>query len=97
MTGETGKKESMPVYADRARRLSNEQAREGSLRNGPGELPAAGRRGAWGLLRDVVREPMFLMVVACGATCTSPPHEAEGRRADRLNRPLQELQQMVAA
>lgn len=39
----------------------------------PAELLAAGRRGAWGLLRDVIREPMFLMVVACGATSTSPP------------------------
>lgn len=36
-------------------------------RDGPNELPATARRGAWGLLRDVVLEPMFLLLVACGA------------------------------
>ena len=57
----------MPVVPDFTRGLSHEQARERLVRDGPNELPATGRRSAWGLLRDVVREPMFLLLVACGA------------------------------
>jgi len=33
----------------------------------PNELPATAKRGALGLLRDVVLEPMFLLLVGCGA------------------------------
>jgi Ca2+-transporting ATPase len=47
--------------------LSGDEARERLARDGPNELPSTGRRNAWGLLRDVVREPMFLLLVACGA------------------------------
>ena len=47
--------------------LSAVEARERLARDGPNELPATARRGAWGLLRDVVLEPMFLLLVACGA------------------------------
>ncbi|CAG1018326.1 partial H+-transporting ATPase, partial [Burkholderiaceae bacterium] len=35
-------------------------------RDGPNELPATARRGALALLRDVVLEPMFVLLVACG-------------------------------
>ena len=44
--------------------LSAVEARERLARDGPNELPATARRGAWGLLRDVVLEPMFLLLVA---------------------------------
>ncbi|MGE0314968.1 MAG: cation-translocating P-type ATPase [Lautropia sp.] len=47
--------------------LSGEQARERLARDGPNELRSAGRRDAWHLLGDVVMEPMFLLLVACGA------------------------------
>lgn len=46
--------------------LSSRQAQERLLRDGPNELPAAHRSGACGLLWEVVREPMFLLLVACG-------------------------------
>ena len=36
-------------------------------REGPNELPASKQRGVLRLLRDVVLEPMFLLLVACGA------------------------------
>lgn len=35
-------------------------------RDGPNELPAASRSGAVQRLLEVVREPMFLLLVACG-------------------------------
>jgi len=47
--------------------LSGGEARERLARDGPDELPSTGRRNAWALLSDVVREPMFLLLVACGA------------------------------
>ena len=47
--------------------LSSAEVRRRLEQDGPNELPAAGQRGAWGLLRDVVLEPMFLLLVACGA------------------------------
>ena len=47
--------------------LSEAQARERLQRDGPNELPVSARRGVLGLLRDVVSEPMFLLLVACGA------------------------------
>lgn len=71
-------KKSMSVAPDLTRGLSQEQAKERLVRDGPNELPAAGRRSTWGLLRDVVREPMFLLLVACGAICLAlgDRHEA---------------------
>ena len=47
--------------------LSAAEASARLARDGPNELPATARRGALGLLRDVVLEPMFLLLVACGA------------------------------
>lgn len=34
--------------------------------DGPNELPASRRRGPWRLMGEVVTEPMFLLLVACG-------------------------------
>jgi hypothetical protein len=36
-------------------------------RSGPNVLPTAGPRSTWAILFDVVREPMFLLLLACGA------------------------------
>lgn len=47
--------------------LSAAEAGARLARDGPNELPPTARRRAWGLLRDVVLEPMFLLLVACGA------------------------------
>jgi Ca2+-transporting ATPase len=55
------------VNATPNRGLSAAEASERPARDGPNELPGAARRGAWGLLRDVVLEPMSLLLVACGA------------------------------
>lgn len=46
--------------------LKATDASERLARDGPNELPATARRGALGLLRDVVLEPMFVLLVACG-------------------------------
>lgn len=47
--------------------LSSEEARERLTRDGPNALPASERAGARALLWEVVSEPMFLLLVACGA------------------------------
>jgi len=47
--------------------LSRREASERLRRDGPNELPAATRNGAYQLLWEVLREPMFLLLVACGA------------------------------
>lgn len=47
--------------------LSTAEAEARLQRDGPNELPAAARSGALQLLWEVVREPMFLLLVACGA------------------------------
>ncbi len=49
------------------RGLSEEQAREMLRARGPNELPSAGKRGTFSIIGDVVREPMFLLLLACGA------------------------------
>ena len=36
------------------------------VRDGPNALPTAGPRSTWAILLDVVREPMFLLLLACG-------------------------------
>ncbi|BEV15776.1 cation-translocating P-type ATPase [Herbaspirillum sp. DW155] len=46
--------------------LSEEEARQRLVRDGLNELPASTRRGAWCLLGEIVCEPMFLLLVACG-------------------------------
>jgi Ca2+-transporting ATPase len=47
--------------------LSEVEARQRRAQDGPNELPVSRPRGALRLLRDVVSEPMFLLLVACGA------------------------------
>lgn len=51
---------------DPTRGLQEAEARRRLGLSGFNELPAAARRGALGLLRDVLAEPMFLLLVACG-------------------------------
>ncbi|MDO8285546.1 MAG: cation-translocating P-type ATPase [Rhodoferax sp.] len=47
--------------------LTDQEARQRLLRDGPNELPVSRPRGLWRLLVDVVTEPMFMLLVACGA------------------------------
>ncbi|MDN0084672.1 cation-transporting P-type ATPase [Crenobacter sp. SG2305] len=47
--------------------LSEIEARQRLARDGPNELPISKPRTRRRLLRDVVAEPMFLLLVACGA------------------------------
>jgi Ca2+-transporting ATPase len=47
--------------------LSEAQARQRLAQDGANELPVSKPRGVLRLLRDVVTEPMFLLLVACGA------------------------------
>ncbi len=54
------------MITEPTRGLKAAEARERLARDGPNELPTTARRGALGLLRDVVLEPMFLLLVACG-------------------------------
>ena len=46
--------------------LTAAQAAQRLLENGPNALPASRPLSAWRLLLDVVSEPMFLLLVACG-------------------------------
>ncbi len=54
------------VTAD-AKGLSEEEARSRLLRDGPNELPSEKSRGIFPVVLDVMREPMFLMLVAAGS------------------------------
>jgi Ca2+-transporting ATPase len=47
--------------------LSDAEARQRLARDGPNELPASRNRGLLRLTREVASEPMFLLLVACGA------------------------------
>lgn len=47
--------------------LTSAQARQRLEQDGPNELSVSEQRGVWRLLREVVTEPMFLLLVACGA------------------------------
>lgn len=47
--------------------LSEAEAQRRLSQDGPNELPVSRPRGVLRLLRDVVTEPMFLLLVACGA------------------------------
>jgi P-type Ca2+ transporter type 2C len=48
--------------------LSEAAARERLVRDGPNELPVSPSRSLLRLAREVVGEPMFLLLLACGAT-----------------------------
>jgi len=47
--------------------LSEVEARQRLAQDGPNELPVSRPRGVFRLLREIVSEPMFLLLVACGA------------------------------
>jgi Ca2+-transporting ATPase len=47
--------------------LTSEEARERLLRDGYNDLPSSARRSLLSIFLDVVREPMFLMLISCGA------------------------------
>jgi P-type Ca2+ transporter type 2C len=47
--------------------LTTAEARSRLAADGANDLPTASRHGAWRLLREVVSEPMFLLLVGCGA------------------------------
>ena len=55
------------MNVDASQGLTSAEARRRLEQDGPNELPASHQRGALGVLRDVVLEPMFLLLVACGA------------------------------
>ncbi|MFZ6030807.1 MAG: cation-translocating P-type ATPase [Chloroflexota bacterium] len=46
--------------------LSEQEARERLAVEGYNELPGTQKRAFWHILLEVVREPMFLMLIACG-------------------------------
>jgi Ca2+-transporting ATPase len=47
--------------------LSNEEAQQRLLQDGPNQLPSRETRGIFGIVRDVIREPMFLLLVGAGS------------------------------
>ena len=53
--------------ADAPRGLGSEEAAERLRRDGPNELPASRERTLFSMAADVVREPMALLLIACGA------------------------------
>ena len=46
--------------------LTEAEVRDRFEKDGPNELPTARKRRAWQILLEVVREPMFLLLIACG-------------------------------
>ncbi|MDX9817862.1 MAG: cation-transporting P-type ATPase, partial [Desulfococcus multivorans] len=46
--------------------LTDAEVRARLDRDGYNELPAAGKRQVWDIAWEVVREPMFLLLLACG-------------------------------
>ena len=46
--------------------LSESQATQRLAEEGYNELPSSKRRGMWGIAFEVIREPMFMLLVACG-------------------------------
>jgi Ca2+-transporting ATPase len=49
--------------------LSEVEAAESLKINGPNELPSSKPRSIWAIAAEVVREPMFLLLLAAGAIC----------------------------
>ena len=47
--------------------LTEDEARQRLLRDGPNELPSKESRGLLGIAWEVVREPMFLLLVGAGS------------------------------
>ena len=57
----------IPVEIDSITGLSEQEAAERLRREGYNELPSAKQRGIFTIAFDVARQPMFLLLVACGA------------------------------
>lgn len=55
-----------PIKSDGYTGLTEAEAAERLASEGYNELPSSGRRGIFSLAFDIVREPMFLLLVACG-------------------------------
>jgi len=53
--------------ADQAQGLSSAQAQARLAHDGANELPVSQRKGLLRLIRDIASEPMFMLLVACGA------------------------------
>lgn len=51
--------------------LTEEEAARRLAREGPNELPASKRRGPFRIALEVVKEPMFLLLIACGSSTSS--------------------------
>jgi Ca2+-transporting ATPase len=47
--------------------LTDEEAARRHVEEGPNELPSAKKRGPFAIALEVVKEPMFLLLIACGA------------------------------
>ncbi len=52
--------------------LSERQAQELLEKEGFNEIPSAKKRSSVAIIIDVIREPMFLLLVACGAIYLFP-------------------------
>lgn len=48
--------------------LSEKEVSERLQKYGYNELPSTEKRGFWGIIQDVIKEPMFLLLMACGST-----------------------------
>lgn len=57
---------SLPISSNSAG-LTEQMARKYLARDGFNELPAQRARGGWKILLDVLREPMFILLLAAGA------------------------------
>jgi Ca2+-transporting ATPase len=56
-----------PLDLSRFTGLSTEEAQTRLMEDGPNELPSPDTRGIFGIVLDVIREPMFLLLVGAGA------------------------------
>ncbi|MGK5076625.1 cation-translocating P-type ATPase [Janthinobacterium sp. ZB1P44] len=57
----------MPLRHEEATGWTSAEAAARLAADGPNELPATRPLGYWRLLAEIVREPMFLLLLACGA------------------------------
>ena len=63
---ETLKSQRAAGVASPFKGLKSEEARLRLLNDGPNELRGENQRTGWRILLDIVREPMFLLLLACG-------------------------------
>ncbi|MDA8425961.1 MAG: cation-transporting P-type ATPase, partial [Treponema sp.] len=55
------------IEVEALRGLSDDEVRERLAAEGYNELPRATRRGVLHIVLDVLREPMFILLLVCGA------------------------------